>query len=95
MKDIIATIKEQNQTLIKNGGKKVKTKVLGQITLILASLLNRELKYLMPFINQEINIDGSQLTKLLELEYEHTAKESIKEMTLKISEMINEKDDVK
>lgn len=46
-KDIIAYIKAEEKVL----GKKIKTKIISNWVLKLASMFNPELKYLMPFVD--------------------------------------------
>jgi hypothetical protein len=51
MRNIIKIIKAEQKTILKDGGKKIKTKNLGFYTLKLASLINSELSHLMPFVD--------------------------------------------
>jgi dihydroflavonol-4-reductase len=73
--EIIRCIKEEEKAL----GKKIKTRILGNWSLKIGAMFNPELKYLLPFLNQEILIDGSEASVSLGFEYTDIHK-SIKEM---------------
>ena len=61
-RDIIKCVKQEE----KNLGKKIKTKLLGPYTLGIARLFNPELKHIIPFLNQELRLNGEPASVELE-----------------------------
>lgn len=53
--EIINCLKDEEKKL----GAKIKTKVLGNFTLSIAKWINPEIKHILPFVNQELRIDGT------------------------------------
>ena len=76
-KDIIRVLKEDE----KIHGKKIKTKILGRFTMTLGSVINPQLKNLLPFVDHELLIDGSLMASELGISY-RDVEESLREMAL-------------
>ena len=73
--EVIATLREEEKAL----GKRIRTKIMGPLTLKLANLVNPETRALRPFVNQRIVVDGSQFELEFGVKYRRV-DESLREM---------------
>lgn len=64
-REIIRSIKEVEKQM----GIKVKTKIINEFLLRIVKIFNPEINHLMPFIAQELHIDGSLAKKEMNLNY--------------------------
>eukprot|EP00347_Sterkiella_histriomuscorum_P000562 403375370 len=77
--EIIQILKNDRQ----NHGKKIKIKILGNFTLALGRLINPEIKHLMPFIDQELHINGTDFERVFGIQYSNV-EQSLREMAQQI-----------